>query len=229
MRIASSLEYISSDRRATARPGGTASFAELLEAGTQARTVLSHRALGFSEAGLLGVHFAHEVGDPRPHTGAAGAATGQDATNLDRLAEPEATPPIGAPPSGRVVALHEATAISQQPNGVLLARSSPSKTQPAMSAVPRLTAAPEGSDAPLPQDGRPGRTLPPSPSPARRRSPFHVRLSGDGSELVVIVEGHLSGDESILELEATARAVASEYCMGISHLFVRPNRSIATA
>ena len=186
MKIASSLEFISSDRRATARPSGTASFAELLEAGTQARTVLSHRALGFSETGLLGVHFAHEAGDPGPHIGSAGTGSGQDPASMDRLADPERAPPVGAM-SRRVIAPHGAIAVSQQPNGVLLACSSPSETHPAMSAVPRQPAAPQGPDAPPSQANPPGRTLPFSPPPARRRSSFHVRLSGDGSELVVTV------------------------------------------
>ena len=218
MKIAPSPESIHPNPRSPGRAGQTPGFAQLLEGGTEARSVMSHRALGFSEAGILGVHFAHEQGTSSRPT----ASENKDMARTDRLpattkmampAMETATPNLK---SNRVV-------LGQRSNGAPLAGPPvPNPAEPPATVFGRI-AMPDISGQAAAENTPLDTVRPPAPQPARRRLPFQVRLLGDDADLVVVVEGLRCGDESILELEATARAVASEYCIAISHLFVKPN------
>jgi hypothetical protein len=222
MKITSSLESFSSARQTATHGASTTSFARLLEGGTQARTVLSHRALSFSEAGVLGLHFAHEQGPSAKPTALAYEDSAKPG-NSPAAEAAELAPRRTSTPAAEIQSdvLGRQTMAGPSPRAAL---------PPLIPGREASTAAPsEGFAAPAPLDqaspeeAPPNPLRPPTPPPTRRRLPFQIRLLGDGAELAVVLEGDRCGDESILELEATARAIASEYCMRISHLFVKPN------
>ena len=223
MKIVTTPESVSPSLRTPGRRSTTTSFAQLLERGTQARSVMSHRALGFSETGILGVHFAHQQGRSFAPTASASQdiaqsvtlpAAGQGATREQMTAAPEA--------AGTPNLENHGTPLGQRSGAAALPALPVSDAKSPPAAMSSRAATTGASDQASPEVSHLARVRAPAPPP-RRRSPFQVRLVGVGAELVVILEGARGGDESILELEATARAVASEYCMVISHLFVKPN------
>lgn len=230
MKITPSPDSVSQSLRINGRADATPSFAQLLEGGTKARSVMSYRALSFSETGILGIHFAHEAGPASVRSGLAGediassgmlpvAEQGSAAEQKGRPREAAQTPNFES---------HCAVFGQRSANTSLPAPpvSDPEIPPAAISGRGATTGA---SDQAPPEVSHLASARAPAPPPMRRRSPFQVRLVGDGAELVVILEGAHCRDESILELEATARALASEYCMGISHLFVKPNGNGTTA
>ncbi|MFT4025397.1 MAG: hypothetical protein QM676_01150 [Novosphingobium sp.] len=206
------------------RGGPAASFAQLLEGGAGAGTLLAQRALGFSEAGLLGVHFAQDLGDtaaiPGPEAVSGAATSEAPAGDLPRPMQ--AAPAPAEPPRSTL-----------SPHG---AGEAASRTDPLRSAGP---ATPQAALPDLPADGRatPVSDFPSAPEEAgpvrpafadrrfaRRTSPFQVGLLGKGAELTIVVDGADGGEASISNLEETARAVASEYGVAIGRVIVRTAR-----
>lgn len=223
MKIAPFPPAVPREGQASTHAAASVSFAELLENGKAARALLSHRAIGFAECGILGVHFAHGQ--------AAVASDSSTRATQTRPSDPIAVPIHPVPGPAESISDHS---VPLGRTGAILDRESRGASLCTPHVDCNRTASPAAASTRLPA----GRTnkpstndVPPSrgatlvllqPRAKRCRTSLRIKLIEEGDRLVLIVEGISPGDSSILELETAARSLAWQYDAQIARLLVRP-------
>ncbi|MBU6267856.1 MAG: hypothetical protein KGN34_09970 [Sphingomonadales bacterium] len=213
------------------------SFAQMLEGGTSAAQVVGNRALGFAEAGLMGLHFAlGEVAVPPPGPSTARPDTaGSDRARSDRAGPAPAAPAAftaraecaaspGSPRSAQ-------TRAGPAADGAAMLR--PAGNAAAASAIPAesaLSLQSTGQDAAEPRPPEePALTGRIAARIARLSSnpvPPRVRLREEAAGVAVIIDGYVPDGETSSDLEQLVRATVAEFGMTATGVLVTPTRGI---
>lgn len=199
------------------------SFAQLLEAGSNAGTVSYNRALGFSEAGIMGLHFAFgaspaplDQADCAPDTSPTEAAI---AATVDRPATSLSVPAPKAP-SGSAAAPAPGP-IDHRANGGNTSKSALEFPSLETDAAPFLPEADEGCESAARPASRHARATQENGKTPR----LQLKLVSSGDEIAVVADGFGHDDETRRELEKSTRDVATEFGVTVSKLIVSSTSS----
>ena len=200
------------------------SFAQLIESGQSAGTITRQRARGFSEAGLMGLHFASEGSVPRHGEAKPGAASPQAETAAS----------FSAPGVREQPAMLAGQVLTTEAEGLGAEGGSPGR--PALhSGISRSAPFPVLSQTaetllPRTQQGETAETASNSSLLSRLTrglalrtvNPTAIRLSlvSEGNGMAIVLHGFTLNEEESLEFERNARSIAAEFGVTVNRLIV---------
>ena len=231
----STARQLTAPRQSSA--GSGASFTQLVEQGSSAEAVMSSRALGFAENGLLGIHAA-VLSDP------AGTAPGAAAPPLTVPAEarPQRFAPWGGPLLVSVadllrdtaepaveVAPNAAATIAQEPGPALAASAAAPVAEPGnalASPAPQLALASDPAEPDLPAPVR-SAWLRAADTP-RGAGAVRFELHMLNQQLVAVVTDMTFGRLDEHDLTRIRDTAAREFGVTVGKIVIRPKPEISS-
>lgn len=225
-------------------PGSGPSFAELLEDGQSAKAIIAHRALRFSDVGVLGVHGT--LGDPAGDAGGTGGAgcvlsdpvglAGQAGLRRADLRYQGKNAPNSIPPIQTTDAASALPALRFDREGVPGERGEaglrtrcdivPQGLSPGL-AIPISYSGRAGRQVPMEAESSPG--TPPESAlmriaylPGGRTVRIHLVSTPEG--MMAIAEGFALEPQESASIDNLARSVAADFGVTIRRVVIRRNR-----
>ncbi len=223
---------------------GTTSFAELIEQGQNPSTITDHRALGFAETGMLGLHFAtssksdsadgravssgHQPGKS-DHTADANHLTGKVVSPEMKIATKDASRvPAAFLPSDWTVATPKVQLMQFAQEPTLPPETAGDSPLPVidepMSPSQQLPTLLEGTSDEADNAQFLMRARQALEKALVPEAELRIKILGNINNITVVIEGFEAAGESQAEIEFMLRQVAKEYGVTIGKLVVSLRR-----
>ena len=220
--------YAASPQRLIRSRAGGQSFAARIEAGDRAKDIVQDRALGFAEAGLLGLHYAHDSSNKAAYWSERGIRA--DST-------PDAIVPNGTKLYDNAVAIsgHEVDAVnvrgnSGQTGGNLGTKGAAPPVQSAQypeSALPSLDVVVVSTDDTANELPSPfSKSFQKALSPDRPGIKFGLKVIETPHGISIICEESAVSENEIQELTDLAQQIAKDFGVTIRRLVVNGKNSV---